>query len=55
MERATKNVLLSSNGDEISKNLAIHLAKRGCRFIIKLHTQWILCLFIEEIERNGGR
>ncbi|KAG7022656.1 Carbonyl reductase [NADPH] 2-like protein, partial [Cucurbita argyrosperma subsp. argyrosperma] len=34
MERATKNVLLSSNGDEISKNLAIHLAKRGCRLVL---------------------
>ncbi|XP_022934367.1 uncharacterized protein LOC111441556 [Cucurbita moschata] len=34
MERATKNVLLSSNGDEISKNLALHLAKRGCRLVL---------------------
>ncbi|XP_038898546.1 3-oxoacyl-[acyl-carrier-protein] reductase FabG [Benincasa hispida] len=34
MERATKNVLLSSNGDDVSKSLALHLAKRGCRLVL---------------------
>ncbi|XP_050941444.1 carbonyl reductase [NADPH] 2 isoform X1 [Cucumis melo] len=34
MEGATKNVLLSSGGDEISKNLALHLARRGCRLVL---------------------
>ena len=44
MEGATKNVLLSSGGDEISKNLALHLARRGCRFIIQLITWWFCVL-----------
>lgn len=32
METPGKKVLLTSSGDEISKNIAFHLAKRGCRF-----------------------
>ncbi|KAK6256248.1 hypothetical protein SCA6_017553 [Theobroma cacao] len=31
MENQAKKVLLTSNGDEISMNIALHLAKRGCR------------------------
>ncbi|XP_047311367.1 3-oxoacyl-[acyl-carrier-protein] reductase FabG [Impatiens glandulifera] len=34
MEKYTKNVLLTSNGDEISVNIAHHLAKRGCRLVL---------------------
>ncbi|KAF8079826.1 hypothetical protein N665_0998s0005 [Sinapis alba] len=29
-----KKVLMTSNGDEVSKNIAIHLAKHGCRLIM---------------------
>ncbi|KAF9618163.1 hypothetical protein IFM89_000566 [Coptis chinensis] len=29
-----KNVLLTSNGDHISQNLAYHLASRGCRVVL---------------------
>ncbi|KAF3435264.1 hypothetical protein FNV43_RR22351 [Rhamnella rubrinervis] len=29
-----KKILLTSNGDEISQNLAFHLAKRGCRLVL---------------------
>ncbi|XVF57762.1 hypothetical protein PTKIN_Ptkin07bG0008000 [Pterospermum kingtungense] len=29
-----KKVLLTSNGDEISVNIALHLAKRGCRLVL---------------------
>ncbi|KAM0068369.1 putative alcohol dehydrogenase [Helianthus debilis subsp. tardiflorus] len=31
---ATKNVLLTVNGDEVSRNIAYHLAKRGCRLVL---------------------
>ncbi|MBA0630502.1 hypothetical protein Godav_002593, partial [Gossypium davidsonii] len=31
MENLAKNVLITSDGDEISVNIALHLAKRGCR------------------------
>ncbi|KAF8399993.1 hypothetical protein HHK36_015866 [Tetracentron sinense] len=34
MENPAKKVLLTSNGDEISKNIAYHLAKRGCRLVL---------------------
>lgn len=34
MAKPTKNVLLTSNGDEISRNIAHHLAKRGCRLVL---------------------
>ncbi|XWS30518.1 hypothetical protein CRYUN_Cryun24cG0124700 [Craigia yunnanensis] len=34
MENQAKNVLLTSNGDEISVNIALHLAKRGCRLVL---------------------
>lgn len=34
MENQAKRVLLTSDGDEISKNIAFHLAKRGCRFYL---------------------
>lgn len=29
-----KRVLLTSNGDEISENIAFHLAKQGCRLVL---------------------
>uniref|UniRef100_A0A6P3YZ92 uncharacterized protein LOC107403504 n=1 Tax=Ziziphus jujuba TaxID=326968 RepID=A0A6P3YZ92_ZIZJJ len=29
-----KNVLLTANGDDISQNLALHLAQRGCRLVL---------------------
>ncbi|MBA0791573.1 hypothetical protein Gohar_016147 [Gossypium harknessii] len=32
MENQAKKVLLTSNGDDMSMNIALHLAKRGCRF-----------------------
>ncbi|KDP46262.1 hypothetical protein JCGZ_10102 [Jatropha curcas] len=34
MENPVKKVLLTSNGDEISQNIALHLAKRGCRLVL---------------------
>ncbi|XP_062151659.1 uncharacterized protein LOC133860043 [Alnus glutinosa] len=34
METPGKKVLLTSSGDEISKNIAFHLAKRGCRLVL---------------------
>lgn len=34
MENPGKKVLLTSNGDEISLNIAHHLAKRGCRLVL---------------------
>ncbi|XWS32623.1 hypothetical protein CRYUN_Cryun22dG0006000 [Craigia yunnanensis] len=34
MEDQAKKVLLTSNGDEISVNIALHLAKRGCRLVL---------------------
>ncbi|XVF13891.1 hypothetical protein REPUB_Repub09cG0008300 [Reevesia pubescens] len=34
MENQAKKVLLTSNGDEISVNIALHLAKRGCRLVL---------------------
>ncbi|GAV64255.1 adh_short_C2 domain-containing protein [Cephalotus follicularis] len=34
MENPVKKVLLTSNGDEISLNIASQLAKRGCRLVL---------------------
>lgn len=34
MENPTKRVLLTSNGDEVSKGIAFHLAKCGCRLVL---------------------
>ncbi|CAH2057289.1 unnamed protein product, partial [Thlaspi arvense] len=34
MENPGKRVLITSNGDEISLNIAFHLAKRGCRLVL---------------------
>ncbi|GMI67485.1 hypothetical protein like AT3G01980 [Hibiscus trionum] len=34
MENQSKKVLLTSNGDEVSVNIALHLAKRGCRLVL---------------------
>ncbi|XP_050231260.1 uncharacterized protein LOC126680226 [Mercurialis annua] len=34
MENQLKKVLLTSNGDEVSLNIALHLAKRGCRLVL---------------------
>ncbi|KAG4202418.1 hypothetical protein ERO13_A05G336900v2 [Gossypium hirsutum] len=34
MEDLAKNVLITSDGDEISVNIALHLAKRGCRLVL---------------------
>ncbi|XP_022773637.1 carbonyl reductase [NADPH] 2-like [Durio zibethinus] len=34
MENQAKKVLLTSNGDEISVNIALHLAERGCRLVL---------------------
>ncbi|KAL2338442.1 hypothetical protein Fmac_012888 [Flemingia macrophylla] len=34
MEKATKRVLLTSNGDEISQGIVFHLAKQGCRLVL---------------------
>lgn len=34
MENQAKKVLLTSNGDEISVNIALHLVKRGCRLVL---------------------
>ncbi|KAK9061653.1 hypothetical protein SSX86_018836 [Deinandra increscens subsp. villosa] len=31
---AAKKVLLTVNGDEVSRNIAYHLAKRGCRLVL---------------------
>ncbi|XP_010550219.1 PREDICTED: carbonyl reductase [NADPH] 2 [Tarenaya hassleriana] len=34
MENPAKKVLLTSNGDGISRNIAFHLAKQGCRLVL---------------------
>ncbi|RZC60176.1 hypothetical protein C5167_021942 [Papaver somniferum] len=34
MENQGKKVLLTTNGDEISENIALHLVKRGCRLVL---------------------
>ncbi|KAL4379093.1 hypothetical protein GQ457_02G021210 [Hibiscus cannabinus] len=34
MENQAKNVLITSDGDEISVSIALHLAKRGCRLVL---------------------
>ncbi|XP_068666066.1 uncharacterized protein [Aristolochia californica] len=34
MERSMKSVLITSNGDDISKNIAYFLAKYGCRLVL---------------------
>ncbi|KAA8548249.1 hypothetical protein F0562_004490 [Nyssa sinensis] len=34
MEKHVKKVLLTSNGDDISQNVAHHLAKQGCRLVL---------------------
>lgn len=34
MEQAAKRVLLTASGDEISKGIAYHLAKCGCRLVL---------------------
>ncbi|CAL5370286.1 unnamed protein product [Camellia sinensis] len=34
MENFGKKVLLTSNGDDVSLNIAHHLAKRGCRLVL---------------------
>nr|DAD30513.1 TPA_asm: hypothetical protein HUJ06_009364 [Nelumbo nucifera] len=34
MENPVKKVLLTSNGDEISQNIAYHLVNRGCRVVL---------------------
>lgn len=34
MQNPVKKVLLTSNGDDISQNLAFHLAKQGCRLVL---------------------
>ncbi|KAG9447388.1 hypothetical protein H6P81_013516 [Aristolochia fimbriata] len=34
MERSVKSVIITSNGDDISKNIAYHLAKYGCRLVL---------------------
>ncbi|KAA3455875.1 putative oxidoreductase YohF-like [Gossypium australe] len=41
MENEAKKVLLTSNGDEISVNIALHLAKRGCRLVL-MGNEWCL-------------
>lgn len=40
MENQGKRVLVTSNGDEISSNIAFHLAKRGCRFVFLFLLIW---------------
>ncbi|XP_077251787.1 uncharacterized protein LOC143891013 [Tasmannia lanceolata] len=34
METSGKRVLLTSNGDDLSRNIAFHLAKCGCRLVL---------------------
>ncbi|XP_026377327.1 uncharacterized protein LOC113271647 isoform X1 [Papaver somniferum] len=34
MENQGKKILLTTNGDEISENIALHLVKRGCRLVL---------------------
>lgn len=36
MGGTVKKVLVTSNGDEISRNIAYHLVQRGCRFALNL-------------------
>ncbi|MFQ6667191.1 hypothetical protein Gotur_033297 [Gossypium turneri] len=37
MENLAKNVLITSDGDEISVNIALHLAKRGIQLVLIVH------------------
>nr|BAH19962.1 AT3G01980 [Arabidopsis thaliana] len=34
MENPAKRVLMTSNGDEVSRNIAFHLAKHGCKLVM---------------------
>ncbi|KAJ6298802.1 hypothetical protein OIU76_019878 [Salix suchowensis] len=34
MGSGVKKVLLTSNGDEVSQNIAFHLVKQGCRLVL---------------------
>ncbi|ESQ50012.1 hypothetical protein EUTSA_v10021329mg [Eutrema salsugineum] len=34
MENPSKKVLMTSDGDEVSRNIAFHLAKHGCRLVM---------------------
>ena len=46
-ETPGKKVLITSDGDEISENIALHLAKRGCRFVSNSFSgPWILHVII---------
>ncbi|PPD76208.1 hypothetical protein GOBAR_DD26868 [Gossypium barbadense] len=48
MENQAKKVLLTSNGDDMSMNIALHLAKRGCRLVM-MGNEWCLRSVIEKI------
>ncbi|XVE84178.1 hypothetical protein DITRI_Ditri16bG0149200 [Diplodiscus trichospermus] len=55
MENQAKTVLLTSNGDEISVNIALHLAKRGCRLVLMGNEccLWSIREKIMETTNNG--
>ncbi|KAH1128658.1 hypothetical protein J1N35_000036 [Gossypium stocksii] len=48
MENQAKKVLLTSNGDDMSMNIALHLAKRGCRLVM-MGNEWCLRSVREKI------
>ncbi|KAG0456125.1 hypothetical protein HPP92_023913 [Vanilla planifolia] len=48
MENSAKRVLLTSNGDDVSKGIAYHLAKCGCRVVL-LGDEDKLRLMVREI------
>lgn len=45
MENSGKKILLTSNGDDISYNIARHLAQRGCRYVCTVAFQFFLFFF----------
>ncbi|PSR87466.1 3-oxoacyl-[acyl-carrier-protein] reductase [Actinidia chinensis var. chinensis] len=54
MENPRKKVLLTSNGDEISLNIAHNLAKRGCRLVLMGNEGVLKCAAEKMIGSSNG-
>ncbi|KAI7992252.1 hypothetical protein LOK49_LG12G00638 [Camellia lanceoleosa] len=52
MENHGKKVLLTFNGDEISFNIAHHLAKHGCRSHFSLSLSIYICIYVCMYQSN---
>ncbi|XP_043706029.1 levodione reductase [Telopea speciosissima] len=53
-----KRVLLTSSGDDISLNIALHLAKRGCRLVLmgdESRLQSVAAKITESLDRGTGQ